>query len=86
VVVEASHAVRDVYAVLGSAADADVVLRVNVDGTSYCTLTIVAGQLSSAAVSGLIAGPLAAGSKLTLSVVAVGQTYPGADLTVLVRM
>src|SRR5262249_17281781 len=53
VVVEASHAVRDVFAVLGSAADADVMLRVNLDGAAYCTLTIVAGQLSSAAVSGL---------------------------------
>src|SRR5262249_19783994 len=33
VVVEASHAVRDVFAVLGTAADADVVLRVKVDGS-----------------------------------------------------
>jgi Putative phage tail protein len=86
VVVEASHAVRDVFAVLGTAADADVVLRMNVDGTQYCELTVAAGQTTSAAVSGLGLGPLVAGSKLTLSVVAVGSVYPGSDLTVLVRL
>jgi len=41
---------------------------------------------TSAAADGNTAGALAAGAKLTLAVVAVGQTYPGANLTVLVRL
>jgi hypothetical protein len=85
-VVEATHAVRDVFAVLGSVADRDVQVRVEVDGTAYCTLTVGAGQTTSASVDGLAAGPLISGSKVTLSVLAVGQTYPGADLTVVIRL
>jgi hypothetical protein len=30
--------------------------------------------------------PLAAGSKITLSVLSVGHAYPGADLTVIIRL
>jgi hypothetical protein len=85
-VVEAGHSVRDVFAVLGTAADAEVRLRVDMDGTEYCTLSIPAGMTTSAAADGSVAGPLAAGAKLTLAVMAVGQTYPGANLTVLIRL
>ncbi len=42
-VVEAPHAVRDVYAIVGTVADAEVRLQVNVDGASYCTLVIPPG-------------------------------------------
>jgi hypothetical protein len=41
---------------------------------------------TSAAADGNTTGPLAAGAKLTLAVLAVGQTYPGANLTVLIRL
>ncbi len=85
-VVEAAHSVRDVFAVLGSVADAEVRLRVDVDGAAYCTLSIPAGFTTSAAADGNITGPLAAGAKLTLAVLSVGQTYPGANLTVLIRL
>ncbi len=85
-VVEAAHAVRDVFAVLGSVADAAVMLRVDVDGAPYCTLTIPAGTTASPAADGNVTGPLAAGAKVTLSVLSVGQTYPGANLTVLIRL
>jgi hypothetical protein len=85
-VVEAAHSVRDVFAVLGSAADAEVRLRVDVDGSAYCTLSIPAGMTTSAAADGNAAGALAAGAKLTLAVLSVGQTYPGANLTVLIRL
>jgi hypothetical protein len=85
-VAEANHAVRDVYAVLGAVADADVQVRVEVDGAGYCTLTVPAGQSSSAAADGLALGPLLSGSKVTLSILTVGQMYPGADLTVLIRL
>jgi hypothetical protein len=86
IVVEASHAVRDVFAVLGSVADVDVQLRLNVDGATWCTLTVPAGQAASPAADGLALGALAAGSKVTLSVLTVGSTYPGTDLTVLIRL
>jgi hypothetical protein len=85
-VVEAAHSVRDVFAVLGTAADAEVLLRVDMDGSEYCTLSIPAGMTTSAAVDGNTTGALPAGVQLTLSVVAVGQTYPGANLTVIIRL
>jgi hypothetical protein len=85
-VTEAAHSVRDVFAVLATVADAPVTLQVNVDGAAWCSLTVAAGMTTSPAVSGLMLGPLQAGKKLTLSILSVGQTYPGADLTVVVRL
>jgi len=85
-VVESSHSVRDVYAVMGKAADAPVEMQVNVNGTAYCQLTIAPGQLASNSVDGVSLPYLAAGAQLTLSILAVGQTYPGSDLTVLIRL
>jgi hypothetical protein len=86
VIVEASHAVRDVFAVMGKVADAPVNLQVNVNGAAYCTLTFTPGLTTSSAADGNTLGPLIAGAKVTLSVLSVGQTYPGADLTVLIRL
>jgi hypothetical protein len=86
VIVEASHAVRDVFAVLGKVADAPVNLQVNVNGAAYCTLTFTPGLTTSSAADGSTLGPLIVGAKVTLSVLSVGQTYPGADLTVLIRL
>jgi hypothetical protein len=37
-------------------------------------------------VPGNTLAPLAAGSQVTLSILSVGQAYPGADLTVLIRL
>jgi Putative phage tail protein len=85
-VVEASHAVRDVFAVLGKVADAPVNLQVNVNGAAYCTLTFASGLTTSTVADGNTLGPLIGGAKVTLSVLSVGQTYPGADLTVLIRL
>ena len=85
-VVDSSHSVRDVFAILGKAADAFVQLQLNVNGVAYCHLTIVAGQLVSNSVDGNSLPPLAAGAQLTLSILSVGQTYPGSDLTVLIRL
>ena len=85
-VVEAAHSVRDVFAVLGTAADAEVLLRVDLNGSPYCTLSIPAGTTTSAAADGNSMGPLPSGANVTLAVLAVGQTNPGADLTVLIRL
>jgi hypothetical protein len=85
-VVESSHSVRDVYAVTGKAADAPVQLQLNVNGTAYCQLTVAPGQLVSNSVDGASLPYLAAEAQLTLSILAVGQCYPGSDLTVLIRL
>jgi hypothetical protein len=86
IAVEASHAVRDVFAMLGAVSDAPVELEVKVDGTAWCTVTIATGMPTSPSVSGLALGPLQMGSKITMSVLSVGQTYPGADLTLVIRL
>jgi hypothetical protein len=85
-VTDAAHSVRDVFAVLGTSADQPIQLQLNVNGTSYCQLTIPTGQLVSNSVDGATLPPLASGAQITLSVLAVGQTLPGSDLTVLIRL
>jgi len=85
--IDASHSVRDVYAVLGSSADAVVGLTLNVNGAPYCALQFAAGQTTTeTAIDGSTLPPLTVGSQVTLAVTAVGQTYPGADLTVVIRL
>jgi hypothetical protein len=85
-VMDASHAVREIYAVLGAAADAPVQLQLNVNGGLYCSLAFAASNSVSNSVAGNAVPPLASGSQVTLSILAVGQVYPGADLTVLIRL
>jgi hypothetical protein len=86
IVVEASHAVRDVFAVLGTAADAQVQAQLNVNGAAYCVLTFAPGAIVSNSAAGVTLPPLPSGAKVTLAVVSVGQNIPGADLTVLIRL
>jgi hypothetical protein len=85
-VVDAARSVRDVFAILGTAADSPVQLQLNVNGASYCQLTFATGAMLSGTVDGMILPPLAAGAQLTLAVLSVGQVLPGADLTVLIRL
>jgi hypothetical protein len=85
-VVEAAHAVRDVFAVLGTAADAPVGVQVNLNGAAYCTLNFAAGMTVSSAANGNALPPLPSGSRITVSVLSTGATNPGADLTVVVRL
>ncbi|MDX1980376.1 MAG: phage tail protein [Bryobacteraceae bacterium] len=89
-VISSSHAVRDVFARVADApTGAPVVLRVKLDGTEYCLLTIPAGANVSNVVSGFNLRPLVAQGVLTLDVVSVGQaaeTTPGRDLTVSIRL
>jgi hypothetical protein len=85
-VVDASHSVKDVFAILGTAADAPVNLQLNLNGASWCQLTFGTGAIVSSTVGGFGLPELTAGAQLTLSVLSVGQTYPGADLTVIVRL
>jgi hypothetical protein len=85
-IVDAAHSVRDVFAVLGTTADAQIQLQVNVNGAAYCTLSFDQGSLLAASVNGNGLAPLAAGSQITLSVLSVGHACPGADLTVIIRL
>jgi hypothetical protein len=85
-VTDSAHSVRDVFAVLGTSADQPIQLQINVNGAAYCQITIPTGQLVSNSVDGAMLPPLASGAQVTLSVVSVGQTLPGADLTVLIRL
>ena len=86
VVIEAAHAVRDVFAILGAAADASVQVRVDLNGSVYCTLTFAPGTISSNSISGNTLPPLPAMGQLTVAILSVGQTVPGANLTVTIRL
>jgi hypothetical protein len=86
IVVEASRSVRDVFGVLGSPADSPVQVQVNLNGAAYCTLTFAAGAISSSSALGTTLPFLPAMSQLTVAILSVGQTLPGADLTVTIRL
>jgi hypothetical protein len=86
VVVETSHSVREVYAVLGTSADSEVKVQVNVNGAAYCTLKFIAGLTLSDAKDGNALPPLLTGDRITLSLLSVGVADAGADLTVLIRL
>jgi Putative phage tail protein len=85
-VVEAAHAVRDIYAVVkGAPAGGPVQLTVSQNGTLYASLTIPAGATISSRLN-CFAMPLAEQAQLSLAVTAVGPTSPGSDLTVILRL
>jgi hypothetical protein len=85
-IVDTARSVRDVFAILGTGADAPVELQLNVNGLAYCQVTFATGLTLSSAVDGKTLPPLAAGAQLTLSVLSVGQVLPGSDLTLLIRL
>jgi hypothetical protein len=86
VVVETTRSVRDVSAVLAGAADQDVQLQLNLNGSAYCSLTIPANKTYSNNVDGAALPPLPTEGQITLSILQVGSTYPGSDLTVSIRL
>ncbi|MEI9814965.1 MAG: hypothetical protein WDO18_21010 [Acidobacteriota bacterium] len=91
-VIDRTHSVRDVTAVVREAPDGgDVQLRVRVNDDEYCTLTIEDGEtVSSGPVfSGFGNAALPADARIYLDVVSVPgdpNTLPGRDLTVTIRM
>lgn len=86
IVVETARSVRDVSAVLGTAADSEVDIQLNLNGAAYCTLTFQSNQTLSAILDGGTLPPLPTKGQVTLSVLKTGATCPGADLTVLIRL
>jgi hypothetical protein len=86
IVVETGRSVRDVFAILGTAADANLQVQVNVNGAPYCAVTFAPGAITSNSILGSTLPPLQAMSQVTVAVLSVGQANPGADLTVVIRL
>lgn len=89
-IVEDTHAARDIYAVVNEAPVGGAVgLHLRVGSTVYCTLTIPDGLAISNVVGGFGLAALAGSSQVSLDVVSVPTapgTLPGRDLTVIVRL
>ena len=86
VIVEAAHAVQDVYAVVKQApVGGPIQITLSQNGSSYCTLSIPDGATVSPSVNGF-GTPLLAQAQLSMAITAVGQTSPGSDLTVILRL
>ena len=78
---------RDVFAVVRQApAGGAIELRLTQNGTLYCDLAIAEGTTMSNVVDGFGLAPLASGARLNLDVRAVGASWPGSDLTVVIRL
>jgi hypothetical protein len=86
IVVEGARSVRDVFAILGTAADTEVQVQVNVNGATYCALTVAPGATTSNSILGSDLPCLQPMDQITVGVLSVGQIDPGADLTVTVRL
>ncbi|HTB11506.1 MAG TPA: hypothetical protein VK752_08045, partial [Bryobacteraceae bacterium] len=89
-VIEATEAARDMFAVVGEApSGGPIELQLRQGSTVYCSLTIADGTTTSAGVDGFGLPPLVAGSLISLDILSVpgaADTLPGADLTVIVRL
>lgn len=98
-VIERSHAVGEIFAVVREAPYGGdslpveerpgIQLRLRQDGDLYCTLAIPSGQTESDHISGFGLPPLAVNKRLHLDIVSVPGGYgmlPGRDLTVTIRM
>jgi hypothetical protein len=86
IVMDASHAVRDICATVtecptGSALQG----RLTLDGVPWCTLTIADGATVSDVIDGSSLASLPAGVRVGLDIIDVGQTLPGSGLSVSVR-
>jgi len=86
-IVEKTHSVKDVYAFVRQApTGGPVELRLRQNDAPYCTVTIPDGGNISSAVPGLSLPPIVVGARITLDVLMVGVSNPGADLTVIIRL
>jgi hypothetical protein len=89
-IVQDTHAVRDISAVVREApTGGPIELRLRSDDAVYATLSIPANSTMSEVMGGFGLPALAAGSQIDLDIVSVGQgadSVPGRDLTVTLRM
>lgn len=91
--VEASHAVRDIRAAVTQApTGCDIAVTVEQDGVAYCSLTIPAGSTNSNVIDGIGLPYLQEGSALTIDIALQIQSgngssfVPGRDLTLTIRL
>jgi hypothetical protein len=85
--IEATHSVLDIYAVVRlKPTESPVVIRLNQNGSLYCTLTIPPDSQFSNTVDGFLLPPLLSGARVTMDITSVGGTNPGSDLTVIIRL
>jgi Putative phage tail protein len=89
-VVEATEAARDIFAVVGEApSGGSIEMQLRQGSTVYCTLTIADGLTISGSVNGFGLPPLVASSLVSLDILSVpgaADTLPGRDLTVIIRL
>jgi hypothetical protein len=86
-VVEAPHAVRDIYAIVKEAPEGGPLqMQLNYNGNAYCSLTIAEGNKISNVVRGFGLPFLDAGALIGMDITSVGLNAPGADLTVIIRL
>ena len=86
-VVDETHCVRDVFALVGEPSEGEAIeLVVRQDEEPYCDLRIEPGERLSNVVRGFGLPPLRAGSLLSVDIVSVGTERPGGDLTVTIRL
>jgi hypothetical protein len=90
VVVQASHSVRDILAVVRDApVGGPIELDIRLEETVYCHLTIPENRTYSDPVNGFGLPPLASGSRINLDITSTPQaagSAPGRDLTVTIRL
>jgi hypothetical protein len=85
--IESNHVVRDIFAVIKTpATDSPIGLNINLNGSLLSSVSIPANATVSNSMPGLLLPVLTAGSLLSLDITSVGQTVPGADLTVVIRV
>ncbi len=86
--IETDRVVRDVFATVNAACSTTSPIQVNVNQADslLCTLSLAPGATTSNVVSGLTLPVLKSGTRLSLDVVSVGETFPGSDLTVTIRV
>jgi hypothetical protein len=89
-VIEATEAMRDIFAVVGEAPSGGAIeLQLRHGSTVFCSLTIADGTTTSASVNGFGLAPLVASSLVSIDILSVpgaADTLPGADLTVIIRL
>ena len=92
-VIESSHAVRDVRAGLNQAASGyDTAIQLLQNGVEYCSLAIPSGSSNSTLLDGVNLPPLQAEGAITINIsltpsgTPTGALSPGRDLTVTMRL
>ncbi|BDC52076.1 hypothetical protein F183_A43910 [Bryobacterales bacterium F-183] len=89
-VVDRKYSIKQVGAVLRDAVlGGPLVIRVHQDGADVCTLTVPSGDTEANAVDGQFLPVLQPGAQVGIDILSVpilGNTYPGRDLSVWIRL